>query len=114
MTGSEALRRPSFGLGWRTGASKTPPQAPMREDVEMKWAVFSLLSLTSALIGCYVGLGIQLQLNASLTGNYQRNFLGENAPTFLFTYGGAVIGLVLPWIWFLYLLRRNKTTNSPR
>jgi len=82
------------------------------KELDMMLVARLFLSLVFGMLGYLVGTGVQFQLNANITGNYQKSFLGDNVSPLLLAYVGAAIGIAAPWLWLL--MRRNKTTNSPR
>jgi hypothetical protein len=55
-------------------------------------------SLGLGLLGYIVGIASIIQLNAMVTGNYQRNFLGYDRLNFLGALFAAAVGMALPWI----------------
>jgi hypothetical protein len=76
-----------------------------------------LLSVLLGAVGYVLGLGVQIQLNASLTGNYQRNFLGDDRLNILGATVGGLFGLAVPWLPLLWRdrdrFRRRRSMCEP-
>ncbi len=73
-------------------------------------ATLASLSLFFGVICYFVSLGIELQLNANITGNYQRSFLGAGFPLLAMT--GGLLGVSLPWM--LCWLSNRRDSNDQK